>query len=78
MPSNFKVGDVVHLNDEGLKVAFGKSSVRALQHMKTAHLTVLVVGTVSLTSPEESFIVEVDLLVDDLLLFDSCFDNVMP
>ena len=73
--SKFKIGDKVRFNDLGLDVAF--SNVRYTQHIKTRVFTITDVDSISLTYPEESYVVEIDdPVVNELLLFDKMFDGV--
>jgi hypothetical protein len=68
------VGDTVRLNDHGLEVCFGN---RRMQHMKTLHMRITHIDTESITSPEKTYIVEVDNPeINDLMLYDACFDVV--
>ena len=72
-----KVGDRVRLNDDGLETCFG--SKIGLAHMKSLTMKVVRVDTESLTSPEETFVVEVDdPEIGELLTYHWCFDIVQP
>jgi hypothetical protein len=53
-----KVGDVVRLNDYGIKIIFG--STLGLSHMKTLEMRITFVDSESMTAPELTFPVEVD------------------
>lgn len=69
------VGDTVILNDFGLDQIFG--SHEALQHMKTLRMKITGVAELSMTSPEETFAVEVDNKAISMYMIDHwCFDIV--
>jgi hypothetical protein len=77
MSAKVKVGDLVALNDTGLEVIFGNS--RGLTRMKGLQMRITHVDPVSLTSPEETYPVEVDNEeINFFLIFDDCFDKVQP
>jgi len=70
-----KVGDTVVLNDHGLEAIFGKGLVRTLNHMKSVQMKITYVDTMSMTEPEELFVVHVDHPEIDQYLIDNwCFD----
>lgn len=69
------IGDTVVLNDYGLEVIFGTSL--GLQHMKSLRMKITWVDQMSMTEPEETFIVEVDNAdIDAFLIYHTCFDIV--
>lgn len=69
------VGDVVNLNNHGLDTIYGLRV--GLGHMKSMPLIVTKVGKTSLTSPEETFEVEVDSPeINSFLMNHWCFDIV--
>lgn len=69
------VGDIVSLNDYGLKQIFGSS--HGLSHMKSLKMTVTHVDDVSMTFPEATFCMEVDNADINMYLTDNwCFDIV--
>lgn len=71
-----KVGDIVRLNDEGLKQIFGNRRA-SLSHMKTLEMRITAVDDESMTYPEPTFIVEVDNPEINMYLINHhCFDIV--
>lgn len=72
-----KVGDTVVLNDEGLNVVFGTRL--GLTHMKSKRMKLTFVDVVSMTAPEQTYIVEVDdPEINCYLLYHAMFDTVNP
>lgn len=70
-----KVGDTVVLNDAGLQVCFGSSI--GLSHMKTKRMRITRIESKSVTSPEKTYIVEVDdPEINQMLIFNALFDVV--
>ncbi len=77
-PSPLSVGDTVTLNDHGIDVCFGSSLSGGLAaHMKTLTMRITHVDKESITAPEATYVVEVDNPdVNDLMIYDACFDKV--
>lgn len=69
------VGDVVRLNDEGLRQIYGRTI--GLSHMKSLEMRVTAVDDQSMTYPEPTFSIEVDNPEINIYLIDNhCFDIV--
>jgi len=70
-----KVGDTVRINEQGLDTLFNSQS--ALRFMMKKDLTITYVDSESMTSPEDTRIVEVDdTEINQLMLNHWCFDIV--
>lgn len=69
------VGMKVRLNDRGIKQIFGNRL--GMSHMKTKVMTLTYVDKESMTSPEITYIVEVDdLEINQFMIDNWCFDQV--
>lgn len=74
-PRKPRVGDRVSLNDNGLEQCF--NTTLGLSHMKTKIYILTDVDAESMTSPEDTWPVEVDDPGLNMLLIDQwCFDPV--
>lgn len=69
----FKVGDRVCFNAHGLKVVFG--STIGCSHMRSKVMVITHVDPESITSPEQTHIVEVDdPEINQFMIYDHCFN----
>jgi len=69
------VGDIVRLNDEGLRQVFGSAVGKSF--MKKLELRITKVDDESITYPEPTFVVEVDdPEINQFLIDHNCFDIV--
>ncbi len=71
-----KVGDTVHLNDEGLETIYGSKT--GVTHMKTLNMKVTWVATRSLTAPEETFSLRVDNPDINKFMLDNWMFSIVP
>ncbi len=75
MAAKVKVGDIVVLNDEGIKIIWGSNL--GLSHMKNKRMKIISVDSESMTFPKESYLVEVsDPEINTYFLNDYMFDLV--
>ena len=75
MAAKFKVGDIVRLNDEGLKGIWGTTV--GLSFMKQKVMTVVSIDRDSITFPEETYPMSVsDKEIDQFMISDYMFDLV--
>ena len=73
--SKLKVGDIVRLNDVGLRCIFGNAM--GLSYMKNMTMKITWIDSTSMTYPEISYNVEVDNTdINGFIIADWCFDLV--
>lgn len=76
MLRNPKVGQLVHLNREGLKLIYG--SVLGHSHMMTLEMRLTEVDSESMTNDVDTFLVRVDNPEINMFIVDHrCFDLVV-